>query len=49
MSGPAEWIMGLVLILGIGFAAWAAWMFQEMTVGKLKPRPEDGPPPVDEN
>lgn len=42
----AEWIMALVLVLGVVAAAFAARAFQEHSVGRYKPpAPPAGSPP----
>lgn len=40
----AEWVMALVLFLGLPACAWAAWMFQQHSVGRYKPRDEADAP-----
>lgn len=37
--------MALVLVVGIAGAAAAAWMFQQHSVGRYKPRPTAPPDP----
>ncbi len=43
--GPTEVVMAVTLVVGIAAAAWAAWAFQQHSVGRYKPSRED--PPAD--